>query len=154
MRWKKKLHHIQNAHSWRHFWVSPETSEDSPTFIRWMGTSLQVAFWACLFAMMSGSGICMQVPLLPIPHRSCIYFCLDRPKTPPLQRWALKPSPPLDLWLIGVPKMISKREGRVPQKGLNQSKVTEQDAECESTRDGVKIWPLKSIVPTRIKIRM
>ena len=64
----------------------------------------------------------------PPSHLSCIYFCPGRLKLRRrrLQRWALKPSPPRDLWLIGVPKMISKRAsgGFRRLQSLNQSKVT------------------------------
>ena len=86
----------------------------------------------------------------PPSHLSCIYFCPGRLKLRRrrLQRWALKPSPPRDLWLIGVPKMISKRaserasdaSGGVssaakPKSKQSDSRTERTDAERELARD-------------------
>ena len=80
----------------------------------------------------------------PPPHLSCIYFCPGRLKLRRrrLQRWALKPSPPRDLWLIGVPKMISKRASErgvssaaKPKSKQSDSRTERTDAERELARD-------------------
>ena len=84
----------------------------------------------------------------PPSHLSCIYFCPGRLKLRRrrLQRWALKPSPPRDLWLIGVPKMISKRASeRASERGVSSaakpkskqsdSRTERTDAERELARD-------------------